>query len=321
MAALADTGRAKHGKFRPGVAAEIAQAVALGLTVFALAWLSIDLTRQSGRVATIWPVNGVALVCLLRTDARRWPGLLFAGFLGVLSADLAWGNPAATALALTLCDGMEIAMCAAALRRFAGPQLDLQRQAHLWLFAGLCGLAAPVIAASATVSVIVANAHANPLRAWTAWALADALGMLVLVPPLLLLSSTAMERAVSSRRVTNILGFVLLAAVVTGVFVQSRPLLFLIAPALVLVTFQMEIAGAALGVLLTAAIAVSWLPWATGRRRSSGAILPRRWWRCRFSCWSARSPACRSGRPWRRGGKSRRGWPRARRATGCWPTA
>jgi PAS domain S-box-containing protein len=237
-------------------AAEVAQSLALGLAVFALAWLSIDLTRQSGRVAAIWPVNGVALVCLLRTDSRRWPGLLASSLLGVLGADLAWGNPLVTALSLSVCNGLEIGLCAAALRRLAGRRLDLQRRAHLWLFAGICGLAGPVIAACANIHVIVATAHTTPLRAWTTWVLADSLGMLVLVPPLLLLCSTAMARTVSSKLALNTLGMILLATVVTAVFLQSRPpLLFLISPALVLVTFQMEVAGAALGVLLIAAIA------------------------------------------------------------------
>ena len=239
---------------RAGV--EAAQYVAFGAVVFALAWLSIDTTRHSGRVAAIWPVSGATLVCLIRCNVRRWPGLLLACVAGVLTADLIWGNPVARALALSLCNGGEILFCAAALRRFAGRRLDLGRPAHLWLFAGLCGVAAPVIAAGVSLPVIVASVHATPLRAWATWVLADALGMLVLVPPLLQLWSTNMAREISSRFVANTAALLTLAAVVTFVFLQARPpLLFLIFPALVLVSFQMEVVGAALGVLLTASIA------------------------------------------------------------------
>ena len=235
----------------------VGNAVALGISLFALAWLSIELTRQSGRVAAIWPVNAAAVVWLLRAKIGHWPGLLLGGLLGVLTADLAWGNPLATALELSLCNSLEIAACAAVLRRFGAPRLDLQRCGHLGLFAAVC-VVGPTLFALPNLHVILANAHTAPVRAVVTWILADSLGMLVLIPPLLLLRSASMARAISSRRIANVAGLLLLAGVVAGVFLQSRPpLLFLVSPALVLVTFQMEITGAALGVLLTAAIAGS----------------------------------------------------------------
>ena len=258
MAALAGgSGSAQVRASWRRAALAVGNAVALGISLFALAWLSIELTRQSGRVAAIWPVNAAAVVWLLRAKIGHWPGLLLGGLLGVLTADLAWGNPLATALELSLCNSLEIAACAAVLRRFGAPRLDLQRCGHLGLFAAVC-VVGPTLFALPNLHVILANAHTAPVRAVVTWILADSLGMLVLIPPLLLLRSASMARAISSRRIANVAGLLLLAGVVAGVFLQSRPpLLFLVSPALVLVTFQMEITGAALGVLLTAAIAGS----------------------------------------------------------------
>jgi len=42
--------------------------------VFASAFLGIELTRESGRIASIWLANAVVLLVLLRTSRRRWPG-------------------------------------------------------------------------------------------------------------------------------------------------------------------------------------------------------------------------------------------------------
>jgi|GEM_PF-5966525 len=48
----------------------------LGLTaaVFVLAFAGIALTRESGRVASIWLANGIVVLALLKSPQRLWPG-------------------------------------------------------------------------------------------------------------------------------------------------------------------------------------------------------------------------------------------------------
>ncbi|MFI4933481.1 MAG: MASE1 domain-containing protein [Caulobacterales bacterium] len=251
------TATARDG-YRRGVV-KFAQAVMLGVTAFALAWVSLTITRQDGRVAAIWPMNAVVLVCLLRTDARRWPGLMIAALAGNLAADAGTGDALFSGVALSLANSLEVGLCAAGLRGVAGRRLDLSQSRHIWLFAGLCGLAGPLISAMAAAAVLGPTGEENPVRALVTWALTDSLGLLLLVPPLLLMRPSNLAQAATSPKLAaNGLALSGLAMIVAWVFLQTQlPLLFLIPPALLFATFQMEAAGAALGLLITAVIAVA----------------------------------------------------------------
>ena len=248
---------AAHGvSGRVGV--RFAKAAALGIAIFLLAWLSITLTSGSGRLAAIWPCNAVAVVCLLRTHPRRWPALLACAFLGNLAADLVCGEGVVVSVGLSLGNALEIFVCSAGLRRFAGRHFDIRRRAHVWRFAAVCGLVGPLLGAGVAALVIGGSRLGiSTVAGWANWVLGDALGMLVLVPPLFLLAQHRRTGSSLVRRPqpADAVPLAVLTATVTFVFAESRvPLLFVVPPLLVLVTFQMEVLGAVLGLLITAVI-------------------------------------------------------------------
>ncbi|MBV9996038.1 MAG: MASE1 domain-containing protein [Caulobacteraceae bacterium] len=254
---------------------ELAQAVGLGLAIFALAALCILFTRQSGRAPGIWPVNAVALAAMLNVASRRWPPLLAAAVAGNLAANLLCGQPFAASLAMTAFNGLEIGTGAVLIRRYAGRRLDLRRLAHLRVFAIFCLVVDPLIClASAS---LVLNRLDDPLRVGFSWLLSGSLGLLVLVPPLTALRPRRSRKPAGPRRAAlDALSLALLAGTAALVFGQSQtPLAFLIVPALLLVTFRMEIAGAALGLLLTAVIAVALVAAGHGPLRLLGPDLLR----------------------------------------------
>ncbi len=53
--------------------------VGLAVSVFLLALVSILFTRETGRVAALWPTNALVLVALLRSRTAVWGRLLIAG--------------------------------------------------------------------------------------------------------------------------------------------------------------------------------------------------------------------------------------------------
>ena len=89
------------------------------------------------------------------------------------------------------------------------------------------------------------------------WTLADTLGLIIPTPCLLILADWRRHRA---ERPPTRYGLLLLAAVLAveaGVFAQDRyPLLFLVAAAAVVAAINLEMIGAAIVVLVTAALAV-----------------------------------------------------------------
>ena len=96
-----------------------------------------------------------------------------------------------------------------------------------------------------------------PGLTFKAWSLAHPLSLLLLTPCLLVLTRVRdelRERPISGRAVA---AMALLLVCIVGVFGQAQaPVLFMIPPALLLVAMEAGMLGAALGVLLTAVIAV-----------------------------------------------------------------
>ena len=244
----------------PGIAAGKPSALATIATaagVLALAYASLVFTRDIGRIAAVWPANAVVVAILLRTASpSRWR-FLVAGVLGIVGANLLFGDAPVTALQLSACNGLEIGLCAGLLRRLSGARLDLSRQSHLLWFLAVAGLAAPL--ASATCAAIALGlGQATPfLNTVVAWYAPDALGLLIVTPALL--AMTYRDVAGAARQLARGRGLASLGALglaMAIVFGQTRyPLFFLIPPALIYVAFELGLAGAAAMLLATSAAA------------------------------------------------------------------
>jgi PAS domain S-box-containing protein len=240
---------------------QVLQATALSVAVFALAWMSIALTRHSGRVASIWPVNALVLSCMLRSGKRRWPVLLLAGLLGNVAADLAAGDRLFVAASLSLCNTIEIVIGAVGLNRFVGDHIDLSKPRSFWRFTAIAGVAAPMISATLAYSLMGLMWDTSSLRDLMVWAMADALGMMAIAPALLVLTPKALAGLIAPGMAQkNLLLLAGLIATLTVVFGQTEyQVEAAVLPALIFVVFQMELTGAALGALLTSVIAIGFL--------------------------------------------------------------
>jgi PAS domain S-box-containing protein len=221
-----------------------------------LAYLCVEFPRNYGQVAPIWLSNGFGVACLLSTKGRRWPALLLACLVGGLAAGAHVGDPVTINFALVSCNIAQIYACAWGMRRVVGEEVDLGRVRDMLTFALICGLIAPII-----TSVLAATIY-TALRGgvlWTnigVWALGDILGLLTITPCLLALTRTRAylrERPLSASGVASI---VLLLAVTIGVFTQTRPLLFVVPPVMLLVAWRLEVLGAAISASLVAIVAV-----------------------------------------------------------------
>ncbi|WP_157038993.1 ATP-binding protein [Caulobacter segnis] len=234
--------------------------LAFGLAVFALAALSIELPRRPGHNSPVWMPNALIAAALLRTSRDRWPILLAAAGVACWGAAVAFGAAMGLALGLTAANLVECLFCAVALLKLAGPDLSVGRPRHLALLVGVCLCATLVSGGLAALVFGLRGGDHLPLRA-VSWIAGNALGLLTLVPCLLALSRA--RELLKERPVTRS-GWVALAALAitsVAVFGQSRyPLLFVIPPALALLALELEVLGAALGVIIVGAVAV----WFTG---------------------------------------------------------
>ena len=234
--------------------ASLAVIAAVGYAL--LAYLCVEFPRNYGQVAPIWLSNGFGVACLLSCRTRHWPAVLLGCLVGGLAAGAHVQDLMTVNIILVSCNIMQIFLCAWCMRRVVGDEVDLGRARDMIAFALICGLAAPV--ATGVLSATIHTAMRGGVL-WAnigVWSLGDILGLMTITPCLLALvriRAYLRERPLS---ISGVACLALLLAVTVGVFSQSRPLLFIIPPVMLLVAWRLEVLGAALSATLVAIVAV-----------------------------------------------------------------
>lgn len=229
-------------------------AIAFGLS----AWLSTALTRELERVAAIWLSNGL-LVGALLIVARGRALIAAACFIANAGVNLLIGDPPLIALSLGAANSIEVAIAMRAVHGVLGNASDFLKPRLLWRFVCYAVVLAPL--ASSTLGAMILNAlrGADFKQVLISWYRADALGMAVMVPLILALRPGDIRQTLrSARPLADVLSFALLIGVALTVFSQNNyPLLFLLFPPLLLVTFRLGFVGTAGGVFIVGVIALT----------------------------------------------------------------
>ena len=239
-------------------------ALLIGAAAFAvLAFLSLTFAREAGRVASIWPANGAILaLVLLRPRGERW-WLIGGGLIGNVAADVLMGDTGAVALGLALANAVEIGL-AAVLLTWQGRTVDLGRIRDLFRFGVIASLV-PVLSSLIAAATLAIWSHEPLVTNVGRWFVADALGLLMITPPLLLAASPQTWRESRAPIGQRLLLGAVLAATLAGVFLQTRfPLLFLVPPVLILIAFRCGIGSAAIALLISAAASLAAVVAGTG---------------------------------------------------------
>ena len=243
---------------KPGNAWRTAlKAAGFAMLMTGVCWASIVVPRLLGRNEGIWPANAITLTLLMLSPSRRWPAWLGAAGLGNVLAGMLTGKTAGLSSLLAGCNLLEVVVSALAVRRLVGERLDLSRAGHLARFTLVAGLIAPLVSASLAAWVLGGPRGANPWFTFGSWVAADGLGAVILVPLIMTLRDQPRHLAATPLTPRAWLALVALVATTALVFSIRQPLAFLIPPALLLVVFQLEVLGAAWGVLIILTIAVA----------------------------------------------------------------
>ncbi|MES2682462.1 MAG: diguanylate cyclase [Pseudomonadota bacterium] len=233
------------------------QALQLAVLVGICCWVTIALTRGDGRVAAIWLSNGLLLGVLLSTPTGDWLRYLIAGFAGNVVANLLSGDALHMAPLLAGCNTLEVILAAWPLRRRLGAGMVLGTSLGLLYFAAFCGLLAP-LASSIAASALLGWHGGAPFQAtFSVWFPADAMGMIIVTPLVLALRSEADLDASRAQAPRPWLPWLLVVVSGVLVFSQTRyPLLFLVFPPLLVLTYLHGMRGSVLGVATITVIAL-----------------------------------------------------------------
>ena len=220
-------------------------------------YVGLALTRLGPHVTTLWPAKGIVLAALLFSSRRNAVFVLAAAAIAGLATRLAFfGDPLAVALAGTFISVGGGAATAFAVRATLGTErVDFRDWRMLALFFAVACTAAATIAVPAATVAAAMRGDAW-ITAYTSWMLATGLSYLIFVPPLVLLAPPYDAPSLPSLKALLLSAFAM-AAVTFFVFANSNvPLFFLITVVLVIVGVAAGIEAAAVGLLVTALIAV-----------------------------------------------------------------
>lgn len=167
----------------------------VGLALFALACISILLTRVPGGIALLWPGSAFAAAVLIRLPRVRWPTAAPSAFAAIVLANMVVGHrPWSTALPFACINMLEIAMMVAAFRyawRFPYPDITISQAA---IMTAVFGITIPGITAIAVGIFLHLSFPVSGVEVALQWWSSHALGACLLGPPVILFSTKGVQR-------------------------------------------------------------------------------------------------------------------------------
>ncbi|WP_425356882.1 MASE1 domain-containing protein [Streptomyces inhibens] len=210
-----------------------------------------------GQVTPLWPPTGIALTALLLFGPRIWPGIALGAFL----VNVSLGPSLLVVLAIVAGNTLGPVLSYRLLER-AGFRVQMDRLRDAVALVCLGALTGMLVSATVGSGVLVLSGALTTGDFWPTWAVwwtGDAMGVLVITPVLLLLSSARWPPG-ARVRLYRWAEAVLLAGCTLAVMLlavsSSVNLLFLVSPCLIWAAFRFERAGAAPCALLVSTVAI-----------------------------------------------------------------
>jgi len=215
--------------------------------------------RYTGSVAAVWPPVGVGIAALYLFGLRWWPAI----FLGELlvNVQLVLENaplPLGSVAGQQLGNMAEVVVGALLLRRLLGARAALDRADEVVGMLFALGIATAVSATVGTISMLLGGVIDTTEMGsfWRTWWLGDTAGAIVVLP---LALTWARDPRYALRRICTIEGLLLIGSVVTLATLavgDSKPLTYIVFPALIWAALRFGSTGGALSVAILALITI-----------------------------------------------------------------
>lgn len=209
------------------------------------------------QVTPLWPPTGIALTALLLCGRRVWPGIALGAFL----VNVSLGPSLPVVLAIVAGNTLGPVLAWHLLRR-VGFHVRMDRLRDAVALVCLGALTGMLVSSTIGSGVLVLSGALTTAEFWQTWAVwwtGDAMGVLVITPVLLLLSTLRLppQGRITPLRCAEAALLAACTLAVTYLAVSSTMnLLFLVSPCLIWAAFRFERAGAAPCALLVSTIAI-----------------------------------------------------------------
>jgi PAS domain S-box-containing protein len=219
-----------------------------------LAYVCLLMPRVAGHLAPIWLPNAVLLAVLMLSPRAAWTGRLAAGLAGILLGHLTAGSPVLRAAGLTVFNGIEVVIAARLIAWRLGPYADMSLRRATLHYDVLVAIPAAIGASMASL-FLWAVYRVPVLDSLFTWGLSDFAGLITITPSVVALATG--WRSLQRLPAWRFWPLLLLIVVAVTIFSQSRfPFSYLVAAALMLVSYRLQMAGAAVGLFIALIAAV-----------------------------------------------------------------
>ena len=225
---------------------------------FAAAKLGLRLAFVHPSATAVWPPAGIALAAFLLFGYRVWPGIALGAFL----ANATTAGSLATSAGIAAGNTLEGLVGAWLVNRYAGGADALSRPQDILKFIALAAGVSTILSATIGVTALSIAGFApwsKYTAIWTTWWLGDAVGDLLVAPPLLLWISGPRPGWPRRPIEAACVGIVLIAtgaAFFGGIGQKNAPIEWFWIPVVVWVAYRFGQRAAATSVLGLSAVTV-----------------------------------------------------------------
>jgi len=226
----------------------------LPVAVFVISLLTIEFSRFSNLVETLWPSDAVILVAMLRhvRSLRNYGSILFGGSAALALAPLVAGNSPAVSMVLSAANVLEIAAALALLSFFGIRAANLTSFRNLLIFIVVAGGIAPILSTFIGATAFgLEHGIAWPM-VWRNWYPGHALGMVIVAPFLISVTSNEWQTRNIKDRIPEAAAVFVLFIAIGLCLTYFRVLIFLSAPAILFATLRFGLIGATVATFVTA---------------------------------------------------------------------
>lgn len=224
----------------------------------AFAYLGIHLTRGEGRIAAVWVPNAIMLVGIMRARRQAKPFFFATCLTANIGANLLIGDAGPVAIALACINSLEVFVVWHLLKRFGFSRPAFVEFDEIKAFGLAVAIAVSISSIAASSAMAIFNGIDPLALAWK-WFRADAMGLLIVVPALMILGDGWQKRNQLTR--DKVLAGLLVIGIGSTIsaytFYQTRfPLLFLDAPLVLFYAYRLGAIGNAIAILNLAVVAI-----------------------------------------------------------------
>jgi signal transduction histidine kinase len=229
----------------------------LPVIIFVCSLFSVTVLHRVNFVATLWPSNAIMLVALLRhvRNLRNFGSILLGGGFAIGLGGLVHGDSPGYTAVIAAADTVEVAFAYVLLAVFRIEASNLASFRNLLLFIALASGVAP-LGTSVICAMAIGPPHGVPwLAVWRNWYACHALSMTIVAPFLISVTSREWSVRQFNQRLPEVAASFLLFIAVGVCAAYFRPVIFVMAPAILIVTVRFGLIAATAATFVMALIA------------------------------------------------------------------